>query len=453
MNKIWDKIQKNLENRLKPGIFQVWIKPLQGQLQDKSLILLAPNEFVASWVRDRLQDSISSEANEVLGFTPHIKVQAYNSQDSNSKQSSAAASPIPSSTQTKKLQLPLEYPHTRSKPAQNWRFSFDEFVVGSCNQLAYAACSSLCRTDFPADSIFLCSDPGLGKTHLLHSMGHYLCQAKQQKTIKVAYLSSEKFANQMVQALKSKEIDKFKNLYRDNFDLLLLEDIHFFQGKEKMQEELLSLIKALQDNGSKVVFTSSFLPKELDKVDSQLTSYFCSGLLAPIQKPDFDLRLRLVQRKAQKFQINIPKNISELVASTIKSDIRQLESCIQNMALKAKLLRESISMDLAKEVLQNYSQDFHTPDLNQITDYICRAFELSLLKLQSKSRKKQVVLARNTAFYLARKYTKLSLKDIGYHFNRRHSTVLKGITNVEKEICKKSSIGTQLLRIVEKIKH
>lgn len=441
MEHAWEKIQNNLQKSLKSGIFQVWIKPLQGQLQDGTLFLSAPNEFVASWIRDRLQDKIKEAAAQALGYQPELSIHGLQAKSS---------VPLLENSSQNRMQLPVSCEQHFSKP-RSWRFCFEDFVVGDCNQLAYAACTSLCQTEFPAGSLFLCSGPGLGKTHLLQAIGHQLCQSKRQDCINVSYLSSEQFASQMVQALKNKQIDQFKSMYREQVDLLLLEDIHFFQGKAKMQEELLSLIKSLEAKGNKVVFTSSFLPKELDKVDTQLSSYFSSGLLAPINKPDLDLRLRLIKKKSTHFQIDIPDDICHLVATGITSDIRQLESCIQNMALKARLLKQNISQRLAREVLQNYSQESHTPSVESIAEFVCRTFELPLQKLRSKSRKKQVVLARNTAFYLARKYTELSLKDIGEHFNRRHSTVLKGITNVEREISRDSTLGRQVTQIADRL--
>jgi chromosomal replication initiator protein len=449
MSNAWSKIKIILEKRLKSGIFQVWIKPLQGEVEDKTLFLTAPNDFVASWVKERLLETIQQAGEEVLGFKPELSL--LTSKGSNG--SNGQASPLTEGKGQKRLNLPLEQPRPSAQSISRWRYSFDEFIVGQCNQLAYAACTSLCNMEFPAGSIFLCSGPGLGKTHLLQAIGNHVCRERGTKSINVAYLSSEQFANQMVQALKSKTIDEFKRRYRESVDLLLLEDIHFFQGKEKMQEELLSLIKSLEASGRKVVFTSSFLPKELNKVDSQLTSYFCSGLLAPIEKPDFDLRVRLVEKKAKHFQIDIPEDVSRLVAGQIKSDIRQLESCIQNMALKALLLRQEVSSDLAREVLRNYTQQSQAPDIQEIIDFVCQTFNLPKPQLGSKSRKRQVVMARNTAFYLARKHTELSLKDIGKRFNRRHSTVLKGITNVEKEMSKDTSVGRQLTRIVERMDH
>ncbi|MDZ7759922.1 MAG: chromosomal replication initiator protein DnaA [Desulfovermiculus sp.] len=399
MSNTWQQIQSNLEKSLKPGIFQVWIKPLQAEIQDSTLHLFAPNEFVASWVRDRLQDSIVQAAAHTLGFTPQLTINGSNNSPAQAQLIQPGA---------KQNQVPLPGSNTRRPSPYRWRYKFDNFVVGSCNQLAYAACSGLCTKDFPASSVFLCSSPGLGKTHLLHSIGHHLGQTKGPNDFNVCYLPAEHFANQMVKAIKEREVDAFKARLRHNVDVLLLEDVHFFQGKAKMQEELLSLIKDLGDQGSKVVFSSSFLPKELGKVDSQLTSYFCSGVLAPIQKPDLDFRKRLLQTKAQNKGLQLSDSLCHLIATSIRSDVRQMESCLHNLSLKSSLLQEPVGEDMIREVLQNYSQDTKLPDMENIIDCICRAFNMSLNALQSKSRKRTIVSARNTAYYMARKYTNLS---------------------------------------------
>ena len=169
MSKQWEKIQNNLKKSVKSGIFQVWIKPLEGSVQDKTLFLTAPNEFVASWIRDRLQDKITNTAREVLGYEPNLSIQG-----AKHKTDPAPTSP---GSNGHRLQLPVKYESAYTAPAK-WRFCFEDFLVGHCNQLAYAACTSLCNTELPAGSVFLCSGPGLGKTHLLHAIGNQLCQSK-----------------------------------------------------------------------------------------------------------------------------------------------------------------------------------------------------------------------------------------------------------------------------------
>jgi chromosomal replication initiator protein len=442
MNPQWQKILNNLQKKLNGGMFQLWIKPVIGEVQDDRLVLTAPSDFVATWLRERLKEDIEQAAFEVLGKRVTTTVKT----SSSASICPLAVLPTEAPKETG-IALPLNYnPCTAGFP---WRYNFDQFVVGSCNELAYAACTSLSRDNFPADQLFISSSPGLGKTHLIQAIGQYVSTRRNQ--LRVGYVSAEEFGNQMVISLKAREIDRFKARYRESYDVLLLEDIQFFQGKEKMQEELLSTLKYLQSHGRKVVFTSSFLPKELSKVDSQLTSQFCSGFIAVIQAPDHGLRLRIIESKAKSLQVQIPDDVRDYVARTICSDIRQLESSIRSMAIKARLLNQRISLDLAREVLSNYVRANSRPDIQSIIRFVSDSFGLPTEHLRSKSKKQTVVMARNTAFYLARKLTDLSLKDIGTHFNRRHSTVVKGITRVESEIGKQSSLGRQLQRVVERV--
>ncbi len=442
----WEKIRKNLEKSLKSGIFYLWIRPLEGKVEDNTLFLYSPNDFITSWVKDRLFSKIKEIATQTLNKDLEVVL------STKPKKNTKGSTKIPLK-KTEELYLPLKPDFKSSGQVRTWRYSFNEFVVGEQNQLAYAACKTICtypKVDF--GSLFLYSSPGLGKTHLIQSVGSFI-SSKKTNELNVVYLSSEEFANQLVWALRTREINQFKKYYREKVDLLLLEDIHFFQGKGKMQEELLYLIKSMEENGKLVVFSSSFLPKELKDIDSQLCSYFSSGLIAPIEKPDFKLRLKIINKKASIYHITIPDHVSKFVASKIKTDIRQLESCIRNMALKAKLLNMSVNMELAREIIQNHVDVKSTPSMEEIIKTVCSVFELSPENLRSRSRKKNIVTARNTAFYLARKYTDLTLKEIGRRFNRRHSTVIKGITNIEKELYRDSHVGRQLVRLMEKFEN
>ncbi|WP_289510027.1 chromosomal replication initiator protein DnaA [Desulfovulcanus ferrireducens] len=443
MNDSWQRMLKILEKCLKPGIFQVWIKPLQADFKGQELILEAPNEFVASWVRERLKGHILEAAKEVLGLAPKISICS----------SKKAPEKMPLNLGRAKVKEQLGLPIHTSVPKTtiNFRYSFDNFVVGPCNELAFVASKTFCSQSISSDQLFLCSGPGLGKTHLVQAVGKELSSECNRSNVRIAYLTAEEFACHLIMAIKSKQIEQFKARFRDNIDILLLEDIHFFQGKEKMQNEFLSTIKSLQNQGKKVVFSSTFLPRELDGVDGHLVSRLCQGFLAVIEKPDFETRVKIVHNKARSFQVSIPEEVGELLAEKIQNDVRQLESCLQNLIFKAKLLKERISLDLAWQVLKNYGLEEQTFDLKKIIQFVAGAFDLPVEALSSKSRKKQCVLARNTAFYLARKYTDHSLKEIGQQFNRRHSTVLKGIANVEREISKQTPLGRQLAKIIERL--
>lgn len=446
----WNRISLSLEKSLAPGFYQLWIKPLEGCLESDTLVLRAPNEFVRAWVQDRVLDRIRSAAEDALGFAPRINLGA----NSSPSQSTAPPSPQPEPPRKVMASRQMGLPMSHALPAQtvqSWRHQFDDFIVGPCNNLAYAASRGFCQDIQGSDQLFLCSAPGLGKTHLTQAIGQEIARQTNRSHLRVCYLSGEEFASQLVLAIKAKAVEQFKARFRSGVDLLLLEDVHFFQGKEKMQDELLNTLKSLQNQGRRVVMTSAFLPRELSDIDPNLVSRFAQGFLAVIDRPDRQTRLGIIQAKVRTAQVVMPGGVAELLADRIRTDVRQLESCLKNIILKARLLNMGISMDLAWDVLQNYDLDHASIDLDKIISFVCQAYGFGFDELRSKSRKRDRVVARNTAFYLARKHTDLSLVDIGRRFNRKHSTVIKGIASVEQEVGRKTALGSQIARTMSQL--
>ncbi|GFM37412.1 chromosomal replication initiator protein DnaA [Desulfovibrio psychrotolerans] len=507
MIEIWPHIQQILQKRLTPGLFKVWITPLAAEVSGKEIRLTAPNDFVASWVRDRLLDDITAAAAEVMslsqndlsatGEMPVVTVCASKTPQQAPARTLTQAGVLPlnqadhaeaafgaktvadwricdagevangfaasgerfgvaggtqySMTQqagfaeTRQMSLPISQPLVSR--VVDWRFDFESFVVGPSNNLAFAASQGITRSSQSADTLFLSSGPGLGKTHLMQAVGNELCRSSNRSRVRVEYLTAEEFGTRLIAALKSREVDRFKARYRD-VDLLLLEDVHFLQGKERMQDEVLATIKALQSRGSRVVLSSSFAPRDLKELDSQLVSRFCSGFLAAIERPDFATRRDILRRKASQYQVTLPDNVTDLLAENIRADVRQIESCLHNLILKARILNQQISMNIAWEVISQYASHETVMDMESIVRCVCNGFDLSPSQLNSRSRRRELVVARNTVFYLARKHTDMSLKDIGDHFNRKHSTVLKGITNLEREMSRETPIGRQVASTV-----
>lgn len=438
----WLKICANLQKRLNSGTYKVWVEPLTASFKDNILYLTAVNEFVASWVRERLLVEIQVAALEALD--EHLEVQVLVDETGSVAQRSA---PV---VYTEQLTLPITLAKPSPKP-KAWRYDFDSFVVGPTNDLAYAAAKNMTRETAGVDTLFLSSGPGLGKTHLTQAVGAALYQACNRTNPTIEYLTAEEFSTCFVQAIRAKDMDGFKNRFRD-IDVLLLEDVHFLQGKEKMQDEVLSTIKTLQAKGSRVVLTSSFAPRELHNVDSSLVSRFCSGFLAGIEKPDASTRLRIISSKAQSQNYVMPEPVADLLASNLTGDIRQLEGCLHNLLLRAKLSGEAISISMAQEILSQYFQGDNCVNLDSIIRKICQGYALTPDNLASKSRKQDLVLARNMIFYLARRHTDLSLQDIGQKFNRQHSTVLKGIASIERELSRETPLSKQIsntIRVVE----
>ncbi|MGE4264700.1 MAG: DnaA/Hda family protein [Desulfovibrio sp.] len=439
---LWPKLLLMLENRLEQGLFTLWIRPLAAQVEGNSLELQAPNDFVATWVRERLADTVREAAQELTGKRIEVTVVVRKAAPVVEPVGEPAAA-MPRMTAAPALALPLDY-RPRPMTDARWRFSFDDFVVGPCNELACAASKGLCNDALAADHLFLSAGPGLGKTHLLHAIGRKLASRSNKSRLSIACLSAEEFATRLVLAIKAREAARFKAEFRDSVDVLLLEDIHFFQGKGKLQDELLMTLKALQARGCKVVLTSSFLPRELDQVDPQLVSCFASGFLALMDAPDYATREEIVRRKARSLQVQVPDDVTGLLAERLTTDIRQLESCLNNLVLKARLLGQQITTELAWQVLENYAAQTCSPDLERIVAFVCKSYGIDEFELLSKNRSQQTVLARNTAFYLCRKHTGLSLAAIGERLGRKHSTVLKGIINVEREINHQTPLGRQL---------
>lgn len=450
----WTKISQTLSNGLAPGHFQLWIKPLRGWVEQDTLILRAPNDFVCTWVRTRMLRAITEAATQTLGFAPTIDL-GFDREAPEPILTLPEPAPAPVHTPkavqvTRHKGLPVAHAvHTQN--TYSWRHQFADFVVGPSNRLAYVASQSFCHDTHTADQLFLCSAPGLGKTHLAQAIGSEIARQTNRSHVRVCYLSGEEFASQLVMAIQARTVEQFKARFRSNVDLLLLEDVHFFQGKEKMQDELLHTLKSLQNQGRRVVMTSSFLPKELADMDANLLSRFAQGFLAVIDKPDYETRLQIIENKSQAAQVSMPSKVAELLADRLRGDVRQLESCLKNIILRAKLMGAQISMDLAWEILQNYELDNPTINMDQIISFVCQAYGIPFDDLRSKSRKKDRVIARNTAFYLARKHTELSLVDIGRRFNRKHSTVIKGIATVEQEVARQSPLGSQIVHTIQQL--
>ncbi|MDR2726869.1 MAG: chromosomal replication initiator protein DnaA [Deltaproteobacteria bacterium] len=474
MNAQWSAIRAKLQKTLQPGIYKVWISPLCGEVDGAHLRLTASTDFVADWVRERLSTDIERAAAEVLGSTPILCIEAQaeaqpaaiarpcavsgrpdcqdrpqqgipSPTDTSPRPVlfSAQASQIPASEQ---LCLPYALP---SRPLP-WRYGFDGFVVGPCNELAHAAARSMTRDSAAVNTLFLNSAPGLGKTHLTQAVGQAVCHDSNRAHPRVEYLTAEEFSSCFVQAMKARDIERFKARFRD-LDMLLLEDVEFLQRKEKMQDEVLSTIKTLQLRGSRIILTSSFAPRDLRDLDSQLVSRFCSGFLAGMEKPDLATRRRILQEKAALQETSLPEAVLELLAERVTSDVRQLESCLCNLILKARLLGRSIATDLAHDVLMHYVSDMPLRGMDAIIARVCEGFGLSAPQLRSRNRRQNYVVARNTVFFLARKHTDLSLQEIGDHFGRRHSTVIKGIAAIERELRRETPLGRQVAATLARI--
>jgi len=462
MDNTWIQILSRMREKLPEADYSVWLQSLKGSITiaDSSVLLsiTARNNFVANYIRTHYTEVFCSICAQIMGLSesnhPKIIIEIEKNHDTKQIKNisakelahSLASAPAVLATTNKQLPLPIH----NKLPDFNFQYSFEEFVVGSSNRLAFAAAEIMLQEHAPTNMLFLSSQSGLGKTHLIQSVGHAVSMKSRQNNLRMAYLSAEQFTSQFVKAAQFRQMSEFKEHFRA-LDLLLLEDVHFLQGKEKTQEELLATIKALHARGGRVILTSSFSPKDIAGIDSHLISHFHSGFIASIEKPDMETRLNILNDKARKQSISLPENIAELMASRITTDIRILESCLKNLLLRSQLLNCPMTEDMALEIISHVAGQNPQLDLKSIVSLVCKSFNLTEKQLQSNSRRTELVLARNTVFFLLRKHTDMTLEQIGSGFNRRHSTVTKGISTLEKEMSRQSSAGRQITHAITQI--
>jgi chromosomal replication initiator protein len=450
MHAEWAEILENLQKTLKSGDFKVWIAPLDGEVRDSSVCLNAPNAFAAERIREHFAPAIREAAATALGLAPDavsLVVRSENAAPARRGVRSGEAAP-------------------RSHPEQGllvgsadiesrWGFSFEDFVVGPSNEMAYAAAKGLCADLACAGTLFISAATGLGKTHLVQAVGRCLSVEDACRRRKICYLTAEEFAKGWVGALKARDLEGFNDRLRQN-DVLLLEDVHILQnivGKGKIQEDAMALIKCLQAKGGRLVLTSSLAPRDLRQMDGQLVSLFCAGLLAHMASPTLETRRCILREKARLQQAVLPEPVTELLATRIISDVRLLESCLNSLIFQARMLNRQISLDMALEVVGRYAPSQGGLDMATIIRLVCDSFRLSEPQLASRCRRSEYVQARNAVYYLARKHTRLSLQEIGDRFHRRHSSVIKGLSAVEREMQRASPLGRQMahaLKLVER---
>lgn len=456
MQEQWQKIREILENLVDAGPFKVWIAPVQAVVEGTTVRLATVSAFAARRLREQFESVIREAAAIVLECAPealHLEfvtaapqpVAPVAAADSHGAPSAVPAPAVPSAPEQGLLPLALA-PLPKARP--RFRFSFDDFVVGSSNEMAVAAARDVCKSDGFVETLFVSSAPGLGKTHLAQAVG--LALQQEGDGARVGYLTAEELTSRFVQAVRQRDVESFRDQMR-HWDVLLLEDVHFLQGKDKIQEMVLNLVKSLQGRGGRAIFTSTFTPRELSGLDSQLVSRLSAGILAPMDRPTLDMRREILQRKARSFQVMLPDEVSELLAGRLSDDVRQLEACLNNLAFKARLLHKRISPEMALEVLQQFAGVDAVPDWESIVALVCKIYGLSLRQLESRSRRQECVMGRNTVFYLARKHTDLSLAEIGDRLNRTHSSVIKGITSLERELARESAKGRQIARALDLI--
>jgi chromosomal replication initiator protein len=403
--------------------FQTWIKPTKlVSFEDGHLTIQGPNAFFIDWLAEHHKDKFQLAASEALGEEVTIDFIASPSPprvsppDTNVRRSTLVRDPV---TLPNKVQL-------------NSRYTFEEFVVGGSNRLANAAARAVAEN--PArvyNPLFIYGGVGLGKTHLIQAIGHAVLRT--HPTLKISYVSTESFMNELIHAIRKGITLEFKERYR-NIDILLIDDIQFLAGKESTQEEFFFTFNALHDANKQIAVTSDRPPKEIPTLQERLTSRFEWGLITDIQPPDLETRIAILRKKVENERIQIPDDVIQVIAQNVKSNIRELEGSLVRILACASLTRQEINADMAHEVLRDIIKGSFRKKINAqtIQKVVSQHFDVPLESLKARTRISRVVLARQVAILLTRELTDLSLVQIGKRFGGRdHSTVLHGIKKVQ----------------------
>jgi chromosomal replication initiator protein len=437
MNSIWNNCLAKLENEISSSDFSTWIRPLQSVENTRQLILLAPNRFVLDWVKQHYFGKIEASIREFSNGEMELKLEI------GSKNSTA-----PATTATKKVNNLTE----TKKVGPNFLnkvFTFDNFVEGKSNQLARAASLQVSENIGRAyNPLLIYGSSGLGKTHLMHAVGNAI--VAKNPTATIVYLHSEKFVQDMVRALQQNAIGNFKEYYRA-IDVLLIDDIQFFAGKERSQEEFFHTFNSLLDRKHQVVLTCDRYPKEIVGLEERLKSRFGSGLPVSIEPPDMETRAAILLKKAENTSIKLPQEVAFFIAKRIPSNVRDLEGALRRVIANAQFTGREITIDFTKEALHDLiSLQDKLVNIDNIQKTVADYFKIRVADLLSKSRSQSVTRPRQIAMSLARELTSHSLAEIGEAFSGRdHSTVInacKKVTSLKKSDAKLAEDYIKLLR-------
>jgi chromosomal replication initiator protein len=442
---LWGECLSHLSKRIRKQSFCTWLKATRGLPSPEGTIRVAvPNKFVADWLKEHYLDLIQETIREVT--QKEVALAFHVSKDSKDYHPQMSINFD---------QLPEKRHFAENAPGEmglNPKYIFDAFVVGDSNQFAHAAALAVAeapgKTKF--NPLYIYGGVGLGKTHLVQAIGHLARDTYEG--VKVLYVTSEKFTSDFINSLTSNTTQDFVNLYR-NVDILLLDDIQFFTGKESTQVQFFHTFNVLYQNGKQIVLTSDRPPREIRGVEERLLSRFQQGLVTDIQPPDLETRIAILNKKTESDGISIPIEVATFIADNVTSNIRELEGSLIRLLAYASLNSKEITVDLAKDVLKDTIRNgTREVSMEQIQKKVAASYNLSPETLCSKRKTQEIALARQVAMYLARSLTNNSLKTIGLHFGGRdHSTVIHACTLVGENLKKDHNFKLKVDEIINSL--
>jgi chromosomal replication initiator protein len=420
---LWDQILSRVETKVNRHSFYTWFKPTSFVGEDGSAITVrVPNGLFKDWLTKHYSGVISEALGEVQKGSLSVNFVA----DPGVDPVAVALSGDEAVT------LDRAVPVTAPGPAGlNPRYTFDSFIVGSSNQFAHAASRAVAEAPSRSyNPLFIYGGVGLGKTHLMHAIGQYVVQ--HDRNMKLTYISSERFMNEMINAVRYDRVIDFRERYR-TVDILLVDDIQFLAGKEGTQTEFFHTFNALYDSQKQIVLSSDCPPHEIPSLEERLRSRFEWGLIADIQSPDLETKTAILKKKAEAEAVPLPDDVAIFIAGRIKSNVRELEGSLIRLVAYASLTGQEISLPLAQEVLKNIlDHEEKAVTIEIIQKFVADYYNLKLVELKSRNNSKSVAMPRQVAMYLCKSLTHASLPEIGRSFGgKHHSTVIHSIRKVE----------------------
>ena len=446
LNQIWENTLKILKGEMTEVSFNTWIKSCEPiAMNDSTIRLSVPNDFTKDILEKRYKPLIIQGIKLIsakkydIEFLIESDLQCEEESNNFSKKQS---------TKNKSSVIVNDEMSATLNP----KYTFDSFVIGNSNRFAHAA--SLAVAEAPArayNPLFIYGGVGLGKTHLMHAIGHYIL--KNNSKAKVVYVSSEKFTNELINAIKDDKNEDFRNKYR-NIDVLLIDDIQFIAGKERTQEEFFHTFNALHEANKQIILSSDRPPKEIPTLEDRLRSRFEWGLIADIQAPDFETRMAILKKKADVENLNVANEVMVYIATKIKSNIRELEGALIRIVAYSSLTNREITVDLASEALKDIisnKQGTHVT-IEIIQDIVSSYFNLRIEDLKSQRRTRNVAYPRQIAMYLSRKLTDMSLPKIGEEFGGRdHTTVIHAYEKISENLKSDEELQSTINDISKKL--
>ncbi|HLR59384.1 MAG TPA: chromosomal replication initiator protein DnaA [Pseudogracilibacillus sp.] len=442
INELWNEILDKMKEKISKPSFETWLKHTEARdLQDDMFFVSVPNEFTKNWLDQRYTQVISSLLYEVTGAKLQVKFIIPEDQVDNIKENSNISQ--------------IKKPQNNIANMLNPKYTFDTFVVGAANRFAHAA--SLAVAEAPAKSynpLFIYGGVGLGKTHLMHAIGHYVLEHHPDKN--VMYLSSEKFTNEFINSIMENKAENFRNKYR-NVDILLVDDIQFLAGKEQTQEEFFHTFNTLHEENKQIIISSDRPPKEIPTLEDRLRSRFEWGLITDISPPDLETRVAILSKKAKAEGLtDISNDVMHYIANQIDTNIRELEGALVRVVAYSSLINEDINLELAtealKDIIPNNQPKVITPKI--IQNIIADKYDLKIADFLSKKRTRAIAYPRQIAMYLTRELTDLSLPKIGQEFGGRdHTTVIHAHNKIIKELETDEVLANEIKKITEEVKN